>query len=135
MHSKLVYLFLLMLLSFSTPSFAEEDTYTFTSTTQAERFNHFTKNIRCVVCLNQSIADSNAPLANDLRNKIYNMMLDNQSDADIQDYLVKRYGEFILFKPRFSKLTIILWGFPFIALAGILCMLVRVFRHPPHPSV
>ena len=122
---------MLLLLSFlfltiftSTVHAFTENPYPFTSTTQEKRFESLTKTIRCVVCQNQSIADSNAPLANDLRNKVYKMVLDNQSDHDIQDYLVKRYGEFILLQPRMSKLTIVLWTFPFIAIGIVLFMLI-----------
>lgn len=77
-----------------------------------DRFQLLTQEIRCVVCQNQSIADSNAPLAKDLREKIYRMILEKKSDDEIKNYLVKRYGEFILFKPRLNASTLILWLFP-----------------------
>jgi cytochrome c-type biogenesis protein CcmH len=82
---------------------------------------------RCVVCQNQTIADSNAPLANDLRGKIYQMVLEKKSDAEIQTYLVDRYGEFILFRPRFNKSTILLWVFPFVAVACAFTFLLFKF--------
>jgi len=78
-----------------------------------------------VVCQSQSIADSNAPLANDLREKIYRMMLEKKSDAEIKQYLVKRYGEFILLKPAFNKLTLILWIFPFLGIAMVFLVIIR----------
>jgi cytochrome c-type biogenesis protein CcmH len=87
------------------------------------RFNVLTKEIRCVVCQNQSIADSAAPLAQDLREKVKQMMIAGQSDEDIKNYLVQRYGEFILFKPRWHATTALLWLFPLVGLsifAGIL---------------
>lgn len=87
--------------------------YSFNSSKQAERFQALIKEIRCVVCQNQNIADSNAPLANDLRDKIYHMMIEGKSDQDIKLYLVDRYGEFILLNPRLTKLTLVLWLFPF----------------------
>lgn len=93
-----------------------EEIYPFSTTSMSERFKTLTENIRCVVCQNQNIADSHAPLANDLREKIYRMMLEGQSDVQIQAYLVRRYGDFILLKPRFSAHTLLLWLFPFIAL-------------------
>jgi cytochrome c-type biogenesis protein CcmH len=95
---------------------ATEDTYSFTSSADAARFQALTSTIRCVVCQNQSINDSNAPLANDLREKVYRMVLAHQSDDEIKSWLVKRYGEFILLEPRFNKLTIMLWLFPLMGL-------------------
>jgi cytochrome c-type biogenesis protein CcmH len=98
----------------------------FTSTHEANRFYTLIKEIRCVVCQNQTIADSNAPLANDLREKVYQLVNAKKSNEEIKDYLVKRYGEFILLKPRFNKLTFILWAFPFIGLTCILLFLLRL---------
>lgn len=98
--------------AFSTPS----DLYPFTRQADAERFYALTQTIRCVVCQNQNINDSNAPLANDLRAKVYAMVLEKQSDAAIQKYLVQRYGDFILLQPRFNPITAALWLIPFLSL-------------------
>lgn len=106
-------------LLFCLSAFAENYAYPFTATRDAERFSELTQEIRCVVCQNQTIADSNAPLAQDLRAKVYRMINDHQSNTAIKNYLVKRYGEFILFKPRVNQHTVLLWGFPFLALAFI----------------
>lgn len=93
------------------------------------RYTSLIKEIRCVVCQNQNIADSNAPLANDLRQKIYTMVEQQQSDNEIKNYLTARYGEFILLNPRFSKLTVILWLFPFLAISIIFLIgTKRLFR-------
>jgi cytochrome c-type biogenesis protein CcmH len=89
----------------------------------SSHFENFIKEIRCVVCQNQSLADSHAPLANDLREKIYTLMVNKKTDEEIKDYLVSRYGEFILLKPRINALTLFLWLFPFIGL-GIAILLV-----------
>jgi cytochrome c-type biogenesis protein CcmH len=99
------------------------DAYPFQRVVDADRFQSLIKEIRCVVCQNQTIADSNAPLANDLREKVYHLVRDDKSNEDIKDYLVKRYGEFILLQPRFNKLTLLLWTFPFLGLAIALLML------------
>jgi cytochrome c-type biogenesis protein CcmH len=110
--SKVVKLIASILLAvFSCTSFAIDE-----SQSNAARYTTFTKEVRCVVCQNQNLADSTAPLANDLREKIYNMILEKKSDEEIKDYLVKRYGEFILLRPRFNKLTIFLWLFPLLGL-------------------
>lgn len=93
-----------------------QDLYPFEMPEDASRFEVLTQQIRCVVCQNQSLADSNAPLANDLREKIYRMVKDNKSNTEIKDYLVKRYGEFILLQPKLNLHTLLLWTFP---LAGL----------------
>lgn len=72
--------------------------------------------LRCLVCQNQSIDDSDAPLARDLRLLVRDRLKAGESDNQIRQYLVERYGEFILLKPRFATDTIILWGAPFFAL-------------------
>lgn len=97
------------------------DMHPFTTTLAAERFQLLTKQIRCVVCQNQTIAESDAPLAKDLREKVYRMILDNQSNETIKHYLVKRYGEFILLQPRFNPFTVVLWLFPF-GMIAIMCL-------------
>lgn len=112
---------------------ASEDIYSFTNTNDSLRFQALTKEIRCVVCQNQSIADSSAPLANDLREKVYKMVIANQSDAAIKDYLVKRYGEFILLQPRFNKATLVLWFFPVLGL--LVAAYIGVRRMPRVKSI
>jgi cytochrome c biogenesis protein CcmG, thiol:disulfide interchange protein DsbE len=93
-----------------------ENPYPFTNAEDALRFTKLTNETRCVVCQNQSIADSNAPLAKDLREKIHQFILEKKSNEEIENYLVNRYGEFILLRPRINKLTIALWAFPFAAI-------------------
>jgi cytochrome c-type biogenesis protein CcmH len=108
-------IFAVIFLSLASVSFAYDTNdafYPFTKQEDADRFQMLTKEIRCVVCQNQTIYDSDAPLADDLRTKVYRMVLLKKSDDEIKDYLVKRYGEFILFKPRFNLSTFLLWFFP-----------------------
>jgi cytochrome c-type biogenesis protein CcmH len=88
------------------------DLYAFADPQESARFAKLTTELRCLVCQNQSLADSDAPLAQDLRHKIYVMMNQKQSDAAIKQFLVSRYGEFILFSPPLSKRTLLLWSFP-----------------------
>jgi cytochrome c-type biogenesis protein CcmH len=87
------------------------------------RFLILTKEVRCIVCQNQNLAESTAPLANDLRDKIHKMILEKKSDEEIKDYLVKRYGEFILLRPRLNKFTYLLWAFPLLGCTVILLYL------------
>ncbi len=119
-------LFIMLILSFVHTVYAE-----FSATLSGydmKRFQLLTKEIRCVVCQNQNIADSNAPLANDLREKVYQLVNEKKSNEEIKDYLVKRYGEFILLQPRFNKLTFLLWGFPFIGLTCVFFFFLRYIR-------
>src|SRR3990167_7209638 len=83
-------------------------TYHFSSPDDARRFSTLTDETRCVVCQFQNIADSNAPLAGSIREKIYRLIQEKKSDEEIKDYLVKRYGEVILLKPRFNSMTLLL---------------------------
>ena len=89
------------------------------------RYISFIKEIRCMVCQGQSLAESQAPFAQDLRLKIHDMMLKHQSDQEIKAYLVKRYGEFILLRPRLNTFTLALWFFPFSALLWVLWKMLK----------
>lgn len=91
--------------------------YPFDSLKKEAQFNHLLKAFRCLVCQNQDLADSNAPLAKDLRLQIYHLVREDRSDRDIQDYLSTRYGDFVLFKPPLKALTYFLWFGPFLFLA------------------
>lgn len=103
-----------MILSSSIASFAQE--YTFDSAAQQKKFETMTEQLRCLVCQNESLWDSSAPLAKDLRTEIYKKIKNGDSETDIKDYLVARYGQFILFKPALNSTTYALWIIPFILL-------------------
>ena len=76
------------------------------------QFTRLLRELRCLVCQNQDLADSNASLANDLRNEVYTLVKKGQSDDDIIHYLVARYGDFILFNPPIKATTLLLWFGP-----------------------
>lgn len=80
------------------------------------RFKELAAELRCLVCQNQSLADSQAGLAEDLKAKVYQQIASGKSDADIKTYMVERYGEFILYKPAYSAGNIALWIGPFVIL-------------------
>lgn len=103
----------LTLLAICQHSVAAEDYYTFKSDDQKQRFALLTSQLRCLVCQNQTLAESNAPLASDFRNQIYEKIISGQSDKNITEYLVSRYGNFILYQPPFDKATLVLWFGPF----------------------
>ena len=98
---------------------AGADIYHFKSEQDNQRFQQLTRELRCLVCQSQSLADSDAALAKDLRHKIYSFIQEGKSDEDIRTFLVSRYGQFILFSPPFKLSTLLLWGFPLLLLAGI----------------
>ncbi|MDP1583870.1 MAG: cytochrome c-type biogenesis protein CcmH [Bradyrhizobium sp.] len=82
------------------------------------RARELSRELRCMVCQNQSIDDSDAPLARDLRLLVRERIAAGDSDAQVIDFLVARYGEFVLLKPRFNSRTLLLWLLPPLALAG-----------------
>ena len=87
----------------------------------SERFRHLASELRCLVCQNQTLSDSNAPLAQDLRNEVARLMVSGKSDDEIKHFLTGRYGEFVLYRPTFSVRNAVLWVGPFLLLAvGVL---------------
>ncbi len=82
------------------------------------RARELSRELRCMVCQNQSIDDSDAPLARDLRLLVRERIAGGDSDAEVIDFLVARYGEFVLLKPRFNPHTLLLWLLPPLLLAG-----------------
>nr|WP_112218319.1 MULTISPECIES: cytochrome c-type biogenesis protein [Legionella] len=79
---------------------------------QEAQFNHLLKELRCLVCQNQDLADSHADLAKDLRQQVYVMVKDGKSDSEIINFLTDRYGDFILFNPPVKSITLVLWFGP-----------------------
>ena len=94
----------------------------------ARRYHALVSELRCLVCQNQNLADSNAPLAADLRQITYHMIQEGKSDAEIIDFMVARYGDFVLYRPPFKPATAVLWGGPFLLLALGLWLLLRQLR-------
>lgn len=92
------------------------------------RYQSLTHELRCMQCLNQSIADSPVELAGELRNEVREMVVAGKSDDEIRDYMVARYGEFILFRPRFSARNLWLWFGPAIMLVVGAFIAVRIIR-------
>ncbi len=91
-----------------------------------KRLQHLSEELRCLVCQNQTIADSNAELAQDLRREIRGMIGDGKSDKEIIDFMVVRYGDFVLYRPPVKGITLLLWGGP---LALMLLGIVALIRH------
>lgn len=95
----------------------------FQSNAEEQRFHDLLAELRCVMCQNQSLADSNAQIAVELRKEVLTLMREGRSDDEVKAYLVQRYGEFVLYRPVVSGRNIALWVGPFallaIALAGL----------------
>ena len=106
----------IMISSFGLKGFAS-DLYPFDNPKQTAQFTHLLHELRCPVCQNQDLADSNAGLAKDLRGEVYRLVQNGQSDDEIVGYLTYRYGDFILFKPPVIGVTWLLWFGPWVFLA------------------
>ena len=92
--------------------------------------------LRCLVCQNQTLADSNAPLAQDLRNQIREQLKAGKSERDVIDFMVARYGDFVLYRPPFKATTAALWTGPFVLLAlGAWLLVRRVRKRAPPPGL
>lgn len=125
------WLFILIILCSSV--FATAEHYQFASTIQQTQFEHLLPKLRCLVCQNQSLAESNAPLAEDLRQQIANMIKQQHTDQQIIDYFVQRYGDFVLYQPPWLKTTYLLWLAPFcLMLIGFL-VLFKTLRNRAQP--
>lgn len=123
---------LLLLMLTSLPVRAVEPNEMLADPTLETRARALSKGLRCMVCQNESIDDSGAPLAHDLRFLVRERLKAGDSDAQILDFLVARYGEFVLLKPRLSWRTAALWGLPPAALlVGIVMLVVVVRRRRP----
>ena len=90
--------------------------------------------LRCLVCQNQTIAESNAPLAVDLRNQIREQLAAGKSEKQVVDFMVERYGDFVLYRPPFKATTILLWAGPFIFLIAGFWFLLRFLRRRQMPA-
>ena len=94
------------------------DTYEFANDAERDRFRELTKELRCPKCQNQDIADSNAPIATDLRREIFRMLGEGKDNQQILDFMVARYGDFVLYKPALTSKTAVLWFGPLALLMG-----------------
>ena len=98
------------------------------------RFESITKDLRCLVCQNESVADSNASLADDLRRQVREMLVAGKSDTEIFDFMTARYGEFVRYNPPLEGKTYLIWGAPFVLLlagVGIVWRIMRVRSRMP----
>jgi len=102
----------LLLLLWSPLLRAVIETYDFATEEQRQRYHHFVEELRCPKCQNQNLSGSNSAIAEDLRRELHRLLLEGRSDEEIVDFMVSRYGEFILYRPPLDRHTLVLWAFP-----------------------
>jgi cytochrome c-type biogenesis protein CcmH len=118
-------LFLMVFLSL--PAFSEDPNL-------EKRVTGLAHELRCLVCQNQTIADSNAPLAVDLRGQIREQLAAGKSEQDVIDFMVARYGDFVLYRPPLKASTVLLWAGPFLFLLLGIGLLIRRVRKQAIPE-
>ncbi len=111
------------------------ETRQFESPQQEKDYKELVFELRCLVCQNQNLADSNAELAVDLRNEVFRMLKEGKSKQEVLDFMVARYGNFVLYKPPVDRATSLLWFGPVVMLAiGLLIVIVFIRRHRNRPG-
>ncbi len=121
-------LFLATLVLLSGQAVALIETYDFSDPALEARYQQLSEELRCPKCQNQNIADSNAPIAQDLRKLLHQQLEAGASDEEILDYMVARYGEFVRYRPRFGGTTTVLWLAPVLLLLAAIGVLVATLR-------
>ena len=104
------------------------ESFDFSGNVEEQRYKDLLAELRCLVCQNQSLIDSDAELAHDLRLEVYELMEQGRDDTEIRDFLVARYGDFVLYEPPIKPSTYLLWAGPFVLLALGIMMLIRTIR-------
>ncbi len=115
-----------LLLAF--PARAAIESYDFETAEQEAAYTRLIAELRCLVCQNQNLADSNAGLAQDLRREVHEMLTSGQSADQVVDFMVARYGDFVLYRPPVQSNTMLLWGGPFALLGLGLLVLILFLR-------
>jgi len=118
----------LLVLLFAAPLEARIEAYQFDNPADEARYQRLVEELRCLVCQNQNLADSNAELAQDMRQLTYEMVRRGASDEEIVTFMVDRYGDFVLYRPPLKAATLFLWVGPFVILAGGVLVLLLFVR-------
>ena len=109
-------------------SVAAIESYEFKSAQMEADYNILINELRCLVCQNQNLAGSNADLAKDLRRQTYEMLTQGKTPDQVVQYMIDRYGDFVLYRPRLKRDTLLLWFGPFVMLALVLWLVIRAMR-------
>ncbi len=119
----------LLAIAFACAASAQQEPLRFDDPDNEQRFVQLTEELRCLVCQNQNLADSDAPLAHDLRQEIFEMMQAGRTDDEIKTFLVERYGDFVLYRPPMKGNTLMLWAMPgLLLLLGAVALTLAVRR-------
>jgi cytochrome c-type biogenesis protein CcmH len=105
-----------MLVAFAGNAFAIDAEKAFDDPALQARYEHINRELRCLQCQNQTIADSNAGLAQDLRHEVREMIAAGKTDEEIREFMLERYGDFVLYRPRMTGVTLLLWATPVLLL-------------------
>jgi len=125
---------LAMLLAGSGTALAIDTEAAFDDPVLQHRYEAINRELRCLVCQNQTIADSNATLAQDLRREVRDMIAAGKTDAEIREFMIERYGDFVLYRPRMTAQNFLLWAAPALLLLVGAMVLVRVVRRRAQES-
>ena len=117
-----------VLLALLSPVFAADTPVKFDDPAKRERYETLLEELRCLVCQNQSLADSHADLAQDLRNEVYSMVVAGEDKQAVTDFMIARYGDFVLYKPPMKLTTLLLWFGPALLLVGAVIIVRRTTR-------
>ena len=123
----IITLFFMLCVSFSSIS-APVETFQFDSPETEKIFHKLSEELRCLVCQNQNVAESNADLAKDLRLEIYTMLSEGKTEDEIVDFMVQRYGDYVLYRPPLKPMTWLLWFGPIIVFSIGLIIVVRYMK-------
>ena len=121
-------LLLLIAFFFTQPIYSAIEALDFETPQQEQLYNKLTKELRCLVCQNQDIADSNAELAADLRQKTFKLIKQGKKEAEIKQWMVDRYGDFVLYQPPVKTETLLLWTGPLILFLIAIIVVFKVTR-------
>ena len=122
------------LLAVSMAALAIDSEAAFDDPVLQHRYEAINRELRCLVCQNQTIADSNATLAQDLRREVREMIAAGRTDAEIREFMIERYGDFVLYRPRMTAQNFLLWAAPVLLLLVGAVVLVRVVRRKAQES-
>lgn len=129
-------LFLSLLLMPLLASASNIEAYRFDEPEKEARYHKLISELRCVVCVSQNIADSNAELAQDMRRHTYEMVQGGSSEDEVVNFMVQRYGDFVLYRPRLQSSTLLLWVGPFVIfVVGVVVLGLFIRRRNREPEV
>ena len=129
------YISLLIFLLVATPVAAVVDIREFDTPQMESDYNKLIDELRCLVCQNQNLAESDAELAQDLRQQTFELLQQGQSRQQVMDYMVERYGDFVLYRPQIKTSTYLLWFGPFALLVIVLIALYKYVKRPTDEKV